>query len=88
MENPTGSADVFLSDAGLKVYVLNTTEKLLNTATPRVHSNTSRCLTVEVYTLNNGLALFNNLLEAEVALFPGFRLFSGAEMQKTGQKSF
>ncbi|MDR2969252.1 MAG: hypothetical protein LBV32_06565 [Tannerellaceae bacterium] len=83
MKNSTGSAGVFSSDAGKKVCVFNTAEKLLNTAAPRVHSDTPCCLTAEVYTLNNGFALFNNLATSEIAAFSRFRFFSGAEMQKT-----
>jgi hypothetical protein len=84
MKNPIESAGVFCSDAGQKASVFNTAEKLLNTAVPRVHSDTSRCLTAGIYTLNNGFAPVNNFVASEVMLFFVFRLFSGAEMQKTG----
>ncbi|MDR2968219.1 MAG: hypothetical protein LBV32_01280 [Tannerellaceae bacterium] len=84
MKKPTGVTGIFISDAGQKVFVLNTAEKLLNTAAPRVHSDTSRCLTAVICTLNNGFTLFNNLATSEVVLFPVFRLFLDAERQKTG----
>jgi hypothetical protein len=84
MEKIIGMAGVFLSDAGRKISVLNTAEKLLNTVALRVHSDTPCCLTMEVCALNNGFALFNSFSEVEVLLFPVFRLFSSSEMQKTG----
>ncbi|MDR2968826.1 MAG: hypothetical protein LBV32_04380 [Tannerellaceae bacterium] len=84
MKKTTGLVGVFLSDAGKNLFVLNTAGKLLNTANPRVHSDISRYLTAGVCTLNNGFTLFNNLPASEVAAFPGFRFFSGSEMQKAG----
>jgi hypothetical protein len=75
MGNPTGSADIFFSDAGKKDSVLNTAEKLFNTAAIRVHSDTLCCLTVGVCALNNGFMLFNSLATSEVVLFPAFRFF-------------
>ncbi|MDR2968285.1 MAG: hypothetical protein LBV32_01620 [Tannerellaceae bacterium] len=74
----------FFSDAGKKASVFNTAEKLFNTAALRVHSDTSRCLTAGVCALNNGFTLFKNFAASEVAVFSGFRFFSGAERQKTG----
>jgi hypothetical protein len=52
-----------------------------------VHSDTSCCLTAGVCALINGVTLFNSLAASEIALFPVFRLFLGAERQKTEQKS-
>jgi hypothetical protein len=80
-------AGIFSFASHPKVYVFNTVEKLLNTANPRVHSDTSRCLTMGVYALNNGFAPFNSFPKAEVACFPVFRFFQAPKCKKRSEKA-